>query len=225
MQTHRPRTLIGVLGTHTEVGKTYVTASWLSHLRRQGLSVAARKPVQSFNSDDVTTDARQLSNATGEAETDVCPANRNYPLALAPPMAADALGRTRISLDEMLVEIVWPDNIDVGVVEAVGGPYSPIAHDGDSLDLIQRLQPDSVLLIADAGLGMLNAVRLSLNCVGDIPTTVFLNRFDANIELHRLNRQWLHERYGITTAIDMRELTAIMLHPSHLTREGWENMN
>jgi dethiobiotin synthetase len=211
MQTHRPRTLIGVLGTHTEVGKTYVTANWLSHLRQQGLNVAARKPVQSFNADDATTDARQLANATGEAETDVCPLHRNYPLALAPPMAADELNRPRIELGALLQEITWPAEVDVGIVETVGGPYSPIAHDGDSIDLIAQLKPDAILLVADAGLGTLNAVRLCLQCVGEMPTTVFLNRFDAASELHQLNRQWLHEKYGISTAIDMHELTAMML--------------
>jgi dethiobiotin synthetase len=212
MQTHRPTTLIGVLGTHTEVGKTFVTANWLSYLRGQGLNVAARKPVQSFNADDVTTDAQQLSFATGEVETDVCSAGRNYPLALAPPMAADSLHRSRIELGVLLQEITWPVGIDVGVVETVGGPYSPIAHDGDSIDLIRGTQPDAVLLIADAGLGTLNAVRLCLQCIGDMPTTVYLNRFDTANELHRLNRQWLQKKYGVTTAIDEYELSAALSH-------------
>lgn len=208
---HRPQRLIGVLGTHTEVGKTYVTANWLAHLRQQGLNVAARKPVQSFNADDATTDARQLSRATGETETGVCCADRNYPLALAPPMAADLLGRPRIELNALLDEITWPENIDVGVVETVGGPYSPIAHDGDSIDLIYKLQPDAVLLVADAGLGTLNAVRLCMRCVEDMRVAVFLNRFDVSNELHRMNRQWLQEKYGVATAIDIHELTAITL--------------
>jgi dethiobiotin synthetase len=222
MQNHRPTTLIGVLGTHTEVGKTHVTARWISHLREQGLSVAARKPVQSFNCDDATTDARQLSDATGETETDVCPFHHNYPLALAPPMAADELNRPRIELDALLHEISWPTNIDIGVVETVGGPYSPIAHDGDSIDLVMRLQPDAALLVADAGLGTLNAVRLCLSCIGDMPTTVFLNRFDAANELHRLNRRWLQEKYRVTTAIDMHELTLNTLRlPPPLLGEGW----
>jgi dethiobiotin synthetase len=210
MQTHRPKRLIGVLGTHTEVGKTYVTAKWLSHLRQQRLNVAARKPVQSFNADDATTDARQLASATGEAETDVCSADRNYPLALAPPMAADSLNRARVELSVLLEEIVWPAEVDVGIVETVGGPYSPIAHDGDSIDLIAQLKPDAILLVADAGLGTLNAVRLCLQCVGEIPTTVFLNRFDADNELHQLNRQWLQKKYGVVTAIDVRDLNVLL---------------
>jgi len=203
---HRPSRLVGILGTHTEVGKTFVAARWLAHLRQQGIRVAARKPVQSYDVNDAATDADQLAGATGEASISVCPAHRRYPLAFAPPMAGDALARPSIRISELLNEIVWPAGIELGVVESVGGPRSPIAHDGDSIDLIARLQPDEVLLVADAKLGTLNAVRLCLQCIGSVPTVVFLNRFDAHNELHRLNRQWLQDKYGIATSIDVQSL-------------------
>lgn len=206
MSSPRPRRLVGILGTHTEVGKTQVTASWLAHLRQQGLRVGARKPVQSYAAHDTTTDARRLAAATGEDERVVCPAHRSYPLAVAPPMAADLLQRPRILLPELLDEIVWPANLDVGAVETVGGPRSPLAHDGDSIDFIHRLQPDVALLIADAGLGALNAIRLSLAALESLKTIVFLNRFDAANELHQLNRRWLVERDGTATAIAVGEL-------------------
>ena len=64
---NRPRLLIGVLGTHTEVGKTWVSSHLLAHARSRGLRVAARKPVQSYEADQASTDAQQLSSATGEA--------------------------------------------------------------------------------------------------------------------------------------------------------------
>lgn len=191
----RPNKLIGILGTHTEVGKTFVTCQWLAHVRSRGLCVAARKPVQSFAVGDTTTDASQLAAITGEHENDVCPSHRRYELALAPPMAADLLQRTRIALADLVSEIRWPVAIDVGVVETVGGPLSPAAHDGDSLDLLSALAVDAVVLVADAGLGTLNAVRLSLHRIADalpnVPIVVYLNRFDVDIELHRLNLAWL----------------------------------
>jgi dethiobiotin synthetase len=206
MTVARPERLIGVLGTHTEVGKTFVTSRWLVRLREQGLRVAARKPVQSYDANDAVTDAKQLAVATGEREFDVCPSHRRYPLALAPPMAADLLKQPSILLSSLADEIRWPRGIDVGVVETVGGPRSPLAHDGDSIDLIAMLQPDAILMVADAGLGMLNAVRLSMSCVQRIPVTVFLNHYDDANELHRLNRRWLRERYDIETEVDIRQL-------------------
>lgn len=204
--TVRPRHLIGVLGTQTEIGKTWVAARLLAYASQRGLRVAARKPAQSFEPGQGSTDAELLAAATGERAEEVCPSHRNYPLALAPPMAADLLQRPRILLDELCTEIRWPAGIDLGLVETVGGPRSPLSHDADSVDLIQRLRPDRVILVADAGLGTLNAVRLSLACLAPLTATVFLNRFDTDDRLHRLNRDWLRERYGVDVATEVAEL-------------------
>lgn len=205
----RPKRLIGILGTATDVGKTHVAAQWLAQLRRQGLRVAARKPVQSFDPRTGATDASRLAQATGEDETAVCPAHRSYPLALAPPMAADALRRPRIAIADLLEEIRWPEGIDVGVVETAGGPRSPLAHDGDSVDLVRLLRVDRVLLVADAGLGTINATRLALACLAPLPTLVFLNRYDDANELHRMNRQWLVAKYGVDAVATTAALSAI----------------
>jgi dethiobiotin synthetase len=204
----RSRSLLCVLGTHTEVGKTWVSVGLLALARSQGLRVTARKPVQSFEASDTKTDAGLLARATGETEADVCPPHRHYPLALAPPMAADLLQRPPILLDELLRELRWPESPDLALVETVGGLLSPLAHDADSVDLARRLQPCRVILVADAGLGTLNAVRLSLECLSPLNAVVFLNRYDATNELHRLNRQWLTERYGVCVATTIGELWA-----------------
>jgi dethiobiotin synthetase len=212
---NRPRLLIAVIGTHTEVGKTWTSSHLLAYARLKGLRVAARKPVQSYEADQISTDAQQLSSATGEAVTDVCPDHRNYPLALAPPMAADLLQRPRIFLKDLVEEITWPAGIDIGLVETVGGPRSPLAHDGDSLDLLRELKPDSVVLIADAGLGTLNAVRLSIAAMTPIDPVVLLNRYDAANELHRMNRAWLEERYAVSVVSDVESLLARCSSAAH----------
>lgn len=215
MTASRPKRLIGVLGTQTEVGKTWVAARLLTQARAAGLRVAARKPAQSFepiatasaaNAAQHDTDAHLLAAATGEDPTTICPSHRWYPLALAPPMAADRLQRPRITLDQLVAEITWPHNVDVGLVETAGGPRSPLSHDSDSVDLIKRLQPDLVVLVADAGLGTLNAVRLALASLEPLTATVLLNRFDAANELHRMNRDWLRDRYGVHVTTDVSEL-------------------
>ena len=48
----RPRRLVAVVGTGTDVGKTWVSARVLRDLRAAGLRVAARKPAQSFDPGD-----------------------------------------------------------------------------------------------------------------------------------------------------------------------------
>ncbi|HSP04712.1 MAG TPA: AAA family ATPase, partial [Acidimicrobiales bacterium] len=89
----RPRLLVGVCGTATEVGKTWASARLIEVLVGDGRTVAARKPLQSFDpDDDAPTDAEVLAAATGETPHDVCPEPGWYPVPMAPPMAAAALG-------------------------------------------------------------------------------------------------------------------------------------
>lgn len=198
--------LVGVVGTATDVGKTWVAARWLASLRTQGMRVAARKPVQSYAAGATQLDALVLAHATGESASAVCPSHRCYELAMAPPIAADLLGRPRIHLDALVDEITWPADSDVGLVETVGGACSPLAHDGDSVDLLTRLSVDDVLLVADAGLGTLNAVRLTLARLAGLRTTVFLNRFDGNNPTHVTNAEWLQRRDGLQVRLDVNQL-------------------
>ena len=201
----RPQRLVLVVGTATEVGKTWVAADLLGVARRRGMVVAARKPAQSFDRADDPSgyDSVLLARATGEHPDSVCPAHRSYPAAMAPPMAADVLGRPRIELSELLEEITWPSGIDLGLVETAGGVASPLTHDAASADLVGPLAPDLVVLVADAGLGTINAVRLSAHPLGSSPLVVVLNRFDAASELHRRNQQWLEtDGFDTVTRVD-----------------------
>jgi dethiobiotin synthetase len=104
-------------------------------------------------------------------------------------MAADALGREPFTVADLAGELWWPDRTAVGWVETVGGPRSPIAADGDSSDLAAALAPDVIVLVAGAGLGVINGVRL---CVAALsaPPVVVLNRYDGS-DLHARNRRWL----------------------------------
>jgi dethiobiotin synthetase len=199
----RPVRLVGVVGTATDVGKTWVASRWLARLRAQGLRVAARKPVQSYAVDTTQLDAKVLADATGEPVQAVCRPHRSYELPMAPPIAANRLDRPRIYLDELVDEMAWPNDIDVGLVETVGGACSPLAHDADSVDLLRRLMVDDVLLVADAGLGAINAVRLTLARLAGFRTVVFLNRFDRSSATHVANVEWLerHDRLRVLTEV------------------------
>lgn len=206
-----PKTLVGVAGTGTEVGKTWTTAALARELRARGVSVSARKPVQSFAADDPeeTRDAAVLAAATGESAEDVCPPGRSYAVPMAPPMAASALGRPPITLADLVAEIAWPAiDVDVGFVETVGGVSSPIAEDGDSAALVSAIAADFVILVADAGLGTINLVRLSMTALDHPRVMVFLNRYQDDDDLHRRNRSWLTDRDGFNLATRVEELVA-----------------
>jgi dethiobiotin synthetase len=199
-----PERLVVVLGTDTGVGKTWVAAHVLARLRENGLAVAARKPVQSFGPCDVETDADVLARATGEGPEDICPAHRWYAIAMAPPIAAALLGATPPTLDELLAELAWGDGqLDIGLVETVGGPRSPLATDADSAALAAAVDADLAVLVAPAGLGVINAVRLCAPLVPQ-PLVVFLNHFDRS-DLHNRNLRWL-QADGLDVVVDAAEL-------------------
>jgi dethiobiotin synthetase len=208
----RPRTLVFVSGTGTEVGKTWWTAATARELRVAGARVAARKPVQSGEPGAVT-DAEVLGDATGEDPDTVCPPRRTYPLAWAPPMAARELGEPGFTVADLVGGIVWPDALDVGLVEGVGGPRSPVSDDGDNVELAHQLAPDVVVVIGDAGLGTINAVRLSVAAFAEFPVVVALNRFTA-APLHARNRAHLVETDGFDVVTEPRVLAARLRLPS-----------
>lgn len=200
-------TLLAVAGTGTDVGKTYVTAAVLRSLRARGVSVAARKPVQSFAPDDPSTDADVLGLASGVASTVVCPPHRWLAAPLAPPMAADALGRVPFTVAELASEVrAGAPAGALVLVETAGGVRSPVAADGDCVALIDALAPALVVLVADAGLGAINLVRLSVDALREQQVVVYLNRFDAGSDLHTRNAQWLRTREGLDAVTGIEAL-------------------
>jgi dethiobiotin synthetase len=226
----RPRRVVAVVGTGTDVGKTWVAARLLADLRAAGLRVAARKPAQSFepHDDPASLDAAVLGAATGEPPEEVCPPHRWYEVPMAPPMAAEWLGRPPFTIQDLMSELRWPsptdapasahadaDPLDVGLVETAGGLRSPLAADGDCLALCAALAPDVIVLVADAGLGTINAVRLTLDALGPLAALaiVVLNRFDPESDLHHRNLEWVSGRDGrrvVTVGRSVSELVTFV---------------
>jgi dethiobiotin synthetase len=195
-----PEVVVLVCGTGTEVGKTWVSAGLLRAWRESGRAVGARKPAQSFAPGEGPTDAEVLAAASGEDPGEVCPPERWLAVPMAPPMAAWVLGRPAPGVAE-LASLAWPAGLEVGLVETAGGVRAPQGHDGDVLDLARLVRPDWVLVVADAGLGTINHVRLTVDALasldgrsGPVGLRVVLNRFDPGNRLHELNRRWLVER-------------------------------
>jgi dethiobiotin synthetase len=205
---NRPDRLVVVTGIGTEVGKTWVAAAALEALKERGVAIAARKPVQSFEPGSGPTDADVLAAATGEAPDAVCPAHRSYGVAMAPPMAAEKLGEAPFTVADLVTELAWPAGVAVGLVEGAGGPLSPLAADGATADLCDELGPDIVVLVADAGLGAINAVRLCADALDPHPLVVFLNRYDKANELHRANAAWLAEHDGFDVVTSVEQLAS-----------------
>ena len=209
-KARRPDAVVFVAGTGTEVGKTWAAAELAQVLRNREYAVAACKPIQSYDPDEAgPTDAAALAAATGQHPDDVCPPEHTYPVPLAPPMAASKLGRICPTVDELAAGCRFGATVDIGLVEGVGGLYSPLASDGHNLDLIERIEPDLVIVVASAALG---GIHDSMACTLPLSAyrhAVFLNRFDSRLEVHALNVQWLRDA-GLAVATSLSELADIV---------------
>ncbi|MGZ4729161.1 MAG: hypothetical protein ACXWB2_15700, partial [Acidimicrobiales bacterium] len=91
------------------------------------------------------------------------------------------------------------------------------SDDADGVALVAALMPDVVVLVADAGLGTINSIRLAVAALDAVVGTrdaleliVVLNRFDASDELHRRNLAWLEEHDGLRLATSIDELSEIL---------------
>ncbi len=207
-------TTVFVTGTGTEVGKTWWSVELIRGLRSRGVLAVGHKPAQSFMAGDGLTDAELLADASGIDPMLVCPPARWYEVPLAPPMAAASLGRPGFTISDLVAETssaadrLTESNLPPRIrrlllVEGAGGPRSPIADDGDNVDFARALGVDLILLVADAGLGTINAVRLAAAPFREVgvPLVVALNRFGTD-PLHSANQAWLRDRYGFDTVTD-----------------------
>ncbi|CAB4550229.1 unannotated protein [freshwater metagenome] len=74
------------------------------------------------------------------------------------------------------------------------------------------LLPDAIILVADAGLGTINAVRPAVAALEEVASVlVVLNRFDPANDLHQRNRVWLQQHYGIDTSTSVALLGTQLL--------------
>jgi dethiobiotin synthetase len=135
-------------------------------------------------------------------------------------MAATMLKLPGFTVDDVAAELAtsWPAPVvDVGLVELAGGPRSPLADDGDGVDLIGLVRPDRCVLVADAGLGAINAVLLALAALPAPPVVVMLNRFDVDDRIHVANRAWLERCLSEPVVTTVEEIAAQLVGGS----TGW----
>jgi len=159
---------IFITGTGTDVGKTYVTALLVKKLAESGRNAAYYKAAMSGNARRadaslIPGDALAVKTVSGIAQPleAMCP--YVYENAVSPHLAA------RIEGNPVEMETVRQGftalckDYDFITMEGSGGILCPIRRDETRLDLedvIRALRLPS-LIVADAGLGTINAVGLT----------------------------------------------------------------
>jgi dethiobiotin synthetase len=145
-----------VTGTGTDIGKTFVTAGLIQHLRAGGSKVAALKPVISGFDDPAQSDSGILLKALGEAVTQpaldsISPWRFTAPLS--PDMAAAREGR-EIDFDALLEFCHRPCDGTL-FIEGVGGVMVPLDAGHTVLDWMMALGLP-VILVTGSYLGSLS---------------------------------------------------------------------
>lgn len=150
---------IAVIGTGTEIGKTHAAVSLVTAMSRRGLSVTGLKPIESGVGQGCS-DVDRLAMASSTPPT---PAPYAFEAPVSPHLAARQAGLA-ISLDEVRL---WVDrqSADWLVIETAGALLSPLGPGLTNADLVRRLSPDAIVLVASDRLGVLHdvsACRLAL---------------------------------------------------------------
>lgn len=149
--------VIFITGTDTGVGKTVFAALLTRALRKQGVQVAALKPICSGGRGD----ARRLHAAMGRSLSldEVNPWHFRAPLS---PLLAARMERRHVTQAQVVAHVrAVAEKSELVVVEGAGGLLSPLGEAFDSRDLIVALRATPVV-VSPNRLGAVNQVLLVL---------------------------------------------------------------
>lgn len=187
-----------VTGTGTDVGKTFVSGLMLKKLRENGRRAAYYKAAMSGNDRRadgslIPGDALRVKEMSGIEQPlgEMCP--YVYETAVSPHLAAKLEGNP-VELERVLEGLRdLQARYDYVTVEGSGGILCPLRFDGQSIQLEDVIMAGnlSCLIVADVGLGTINAVVLTVEYMKarHIPVKgILFNRFEPGNPLHEDNR-------------------------------------
>ena len=195
---------IYVVGTGIGVGKTYVSAALVQALQGEGYDTVFYKPVSTGSETIPESDAGYVRTKCHLDQEVLSMVSYLFHDAVAPHLAA---ARAQQAVD---VEMISADFAGVSllheatVVEGWGGIVCPLTLYADGRrtmqeDVIRTLGLSSVI-VADAGLGTLNATLLTVSYMRaqELPIAgIILNRYDGNNVIHRDNLAMLEKLSGV----------------------------
>ncbi|WP_210717932.1 dethiobiotin synthase [Amycolatopsis acididurans] len=148
-----------VTGTGTGVGKTAVTAAIAALARHEGKRVAVLKPAQTGVAPGEPGDLAEVVRLAGEVTTREL---RRYPDPLSPEAAARRSGQPVLSPAEIAAAATELDHThDLVLIEGAGGLLVRYGPDGSTLADVAWALGTVLLLVAEPGLGTLNATALT----------------------------------------------------------------
>ncbi len=212
---------IFITATGTDIGKTYVTALLVKKLRELGMNTGYYKAALSGAESLEESDAGYVNRTASIGQNPDTLISYLYKNAYSPHLAAMAEGNPLV-MDRVLSDYnLVTETYDYVVMEGSGGIICPIRYDEEARifleDIIKALNLDT-LLIADAGLGTINAVVLTAEYMKQKSIAIrgiILNHYTGTI-IENDNVKMIREMTGIPvialvrpgdTSLDMDEQT------------------
>ena len=221
-----------ITGTGTDVGKTFFSGLLLKQLRELGLSAAYYKAAMSGNDRRpdgtlIPGDALYVKRISGVEQPleSMCPFV--YENALSPHLAARLEGGP-VSLPRVLQGFqAVCRSYDYVTVEGSGGILCPLRIDGEEIWLADVIRACGLgcLLVANAGLGTINAVGLTAFYMREhhIPLRgIVFNRFQPGSPLHEDNVRMCERLTGVKVLARVREGSTDLDMPAELLRSLYE---
>lgn len=197
-----------VTGTGTDVGKTYVTGLIVKKLRTAGYRAGYYKAALSGAEPDaqgalVPGDVRRVQEAAGIPPGGPAAVSYVYREAVSPHLAALWNDRP-IDPDRVRADFARAkDYYELLTMEGSGGIICPLRWDAEQkliLDDLIKMLGLGTLVVADAGLGTINAAVLTIAHLQrrEIPVRgVILNNYHAGDPMEEDNRRMIEEITGV----------------------------
>lgn len=188
-----------ITGTETDVGKTYVTAQLVKHLRHKGWNAGYYKPALSgaeWNGRAwIPGDADFVCRTAGLEVLPQSLVSYIYQTAVSPHLAARLEGNP-LCMEKVVKHVKQLQVVfDFLCVEGSGGIVCPIRDDEDEqimqVDFVKRFGLP-LLVVSDSKLGSINRAVLTVSYAeiqGLEVRGIILNRYDHQDFMHRDN--WL----------------------------------
>lgn len=198
---------IFITGTGTDIGKTFVTALLLKKIRDKGKNAcyykAALSGATEIDNNLIAGDAKYVCDISGLKENPNNLVTYIYKNAVSPHLAAN-INNNQINLNK--IKKHYNDlykTYDFVVVEGSGGIICPLKfYDGELIlleDIIKLLNLDSII-VADAGLGTINATVLTVEYMKSKYIKIkgiIVNNYEPNNVMHNDNIEMIYKLTNI----------------------------
>ena len=175
-----------ILGTGTDVGKTYITALWLKRLREAGHDVAYYKAAVSGAPSISESDAGYVKQVAGLSQADETLLSYVFDEAVSPHLAARHEGKVidRTVVNKNFCHVARAHAYTT--VEGSGGIICPLYVTDTELYMLEDVVKDlnlPTIVVATAALGTINSIVLTIHYLQSkgIPVKgIIVNHYTGN---------------------------------------------